>query len=60
MHPLETKHNRLVSELNEINKELARPNISHGTVTYLNNNFLWKYKILIDTKNRLDKIFNNS
>jgi len=59
LHPLEIKHNRLVSELNEINKKLAEPNIDGFEVAHLSNTFMWKYKILNNTKNRLDKIFSS-
>jgi len=49
---LEKKYNRLVDELNKINKEAE----NGGDYNYLTNKYIWKMRILKDTEKRLSEL----
>lgn len=53
---LETKIQRLIEELNQINKDAEKTD-SHSEYKFLVQRFIWKRRILKDTESRLAKLF---
>lgn len=56
---LEEKIERLIDELNEINKKAkcACEQNRYGDYKYLTEQYLWKFKIYKTTEERLEKLF---